>query len=126
MNQIVIFFQVDWCVLVQDLFLQGYVIIEQDYFFFGMVQVDGCIVIVVGIIGYMFIGIEIVLVQVSVILQMVCEYFGWFIVILVDIQGQCLCYCDEMLGINSYMVYLGKCVELVCCQGYCVVGLVYD
>ncbi|MFX5808811.1 biotin-independent malonate decarboxylase subunit gamma, partial [Acinetobacter baumannii] len=32
----------------------------------------------------------------------------------------------EMLGINSYMAHLGKCVELARRQGHRVVGLVYD
>jgi hypothetical protein len=33
-------------------------------------------------------------------------------VILVDTQGQRLRRRDEMLGINSYMAHLGKCIEL--------------
>jgi malonate decarboxylase gamma subunit len=47
-------------------------------------------------------------------------------VILVDTQGQRLRHRDEMLGINSYMAHLGKCVELARRQGHRVIGLVYD
>jgi malonate decarboxylase gamma subunit len=47
-------------------------------------------------------------------------------VILVDTVGQRLRRRDEMLGINSYMAHLGKCIELARKQGHRIVGLVYD
>jgi malonate decarboxylase gamma subunit len=47
-------------------------------------------------------------------------------VILIDTQGQRLRHRDEMLGINSYMAHLGKCIDLARRRGHRVVGLVYD
>jgi malonate decarboxylase gamma subunit len=40
------------------------------------------------------------------------EHPGRPILMLVDTQGQRLRHRDEMLGINSYMAHLGKCVDL--------------
>ena len=54
------------------------------------------------------------------------EHPGRAIVILVDTQGQRLRHRDEMLGINSYMAHLGKCIELARRQGHKIIGLVYD
>jgi malonate decarboxylase gamma subunit len=54
------------------------------------------------------------------------EHPGRAIVILVDTEGQRLRHRDEMLGINSYMAHLGKCVELARRSGHRIVGLVYD
>jgi malonate decarboxylase gamma subunit len=45
---------------------------------------------------------------------------------LVDTQGQRLRHRDEMLGINSYMAHLGKCVDLARRRGHKIVALVYD
>jgi malonate decarboxylase gamma subunit len=44
----------------------------------------------------------------------------------VDTQGQRLRHRDEMLGINSYMAHLGKCIDLARRRGHKVIGLVYD
>ncbi|MDR9836527.1 biotin-independent malonate decarboxylase subunit gamma [Herbaspirillum huttiense] len=126
MNQTVTPPQVDWRALAQDLFPQGHAITEQDHFLSGTAQVDGRTVTVVGTTGHTPIGIEIALAQASAILQTVREHPGRPIVILVDTQGQRLRHRDEMLGINSYMAHLGKCVELARRQGHRVVGLVYD
>ena len=126
MNQTVTPPQVDWRALAQDLFPQGHAITEQDQFLSGTAQVDGRTVTVVGTTGHTPIGIEIALAQASAILQTVREHPGRPIVILVDTQGQRLRHRDEMLGINSYMAHLGKCVELARRQGHRVIGLVYD
>ena len=45
---------------------------------------------------------------------------------LIDTQGQRLRHRDEMLGINSYMAHLGKCVDLARRKGHKIIGLVYD
>ncbi|QNB07808.1 biotin-independent malonate decarboxylase subunit gamma [Herbaspirillum frisingense] len=118
--------RVDWRALAQTLFPQGQQISEKDHFLSGTAQVDGRTVTVVGTTGHTPIGIEIALAQASVILQTVREHPGRPIVILVDTQGQRLRHRDEMLGINSYMAHLGKCVELARRQGHRVIGLVYD
>jgi malonate decarboxylase gamma subunit len=45
---------------------------------------------------------------------------------LIDTGGQRLRHRDELLGINSYMAHLGKCVEIARQQGHRVLGLIYD
>ncbi len=45
---------------------------------------------------------------------------------LIDTQGQRLRHRDELLGINSYMAHLGKCVEIARQRGHRILGLIYD
>ena len=59
-------------------------------------------------------------------LRTVQSHPGRPIVILIDTQGQRLRHRDEMLGINSYMAHLGKCVDFARRKGHVVLGLVYD
>lgn len=115
-----------WQTLADDLFPQGHSITEKAEFLSGTAQVDGEIVTVVGTTGHTPIGIEIALSQAQAILQTVREHPGRSIVILVDTQGQRLRHRDEMLGINSYMAHLGKCIALARQQGHKIIGLVYD
>ncbi|WDZ94423.1 biotin-independent malonate decarboxylase subunit gamma [Herbaspirillum sp. WKF16] len=118
--------QVDWRALAQQLFPLGHDIAEQDNFLSGTARVGEASVAVIGTTGHTPIGIEIALAQATAILATVREHPGRPIVILVDTQGQRLRHRDEMLGINSYMAHLGKCVELARRSGHRVVGLVYD
>jgi len=48
------------------------------------------------------------------------------LLLMVDTQGQRLRHRDEMLGINSYMAHLGKCLELARQLGHRIIALVYD
>jgi len=116
----------DWQLLTTQLFPGGHEIVERDNFLSGTAQVDGQPVAVIGTTGHTPIGIEIALAQAQAILQTVREHPGRPILILVDTQGQRLRHRDEMLGINSYMAHLGKCVDLARRQGHAVIGLVYD
>lgn len=116
----------DWQLLTTQLFPGGHEIVERDNFLSGTAQVDGEPVAVIGTTGHTPIGIEIALAQAQAILQTVREHPGRPILILVDTQGQRLRHRDEMLGINSYMAHLGKCVDLARRQGHTVIGLVYD
>jgi malonate decarboxylase gamma subunit len=118
--------QADWRALAQQLFPQGHEIAQQDNFLSGSATVGDATVAVVGTTGHTPIGVEIALAQAMEILKTVREHPGRAIVILVDTQGQRLRHRDEMLGINSYMAHLGKCVELARRNGHRVVGLVYD
>src|SRR5690606_28095277 len=72
------------------------------------------------------IGVEIALAQAQAVLRTVRDHPGRPIVILVDTQGQRLRRRDEMLGINSYMAHLGKCIDLARRAGHKIIGLVYD
>lgn len=116
----------NWQTLADALFPQGHSLTEKADFLCGTAQVDGEIVAVVGTTGHTPIGVEIALSQAQAVLETVRAHPGRAIVILVDTQGQRLRYRDEMLGINSYMAHLGKCIELARRQGHKIVALVYD
>ena len=116
----------NWQTLATQLFPGGHDIVERDNFLSGSAQVDGATVAVIGTTEHVPIGIEIALAQAQAILKTVQEHPGRPILILVDTQGQRLRHRDEMLGINSYMAHLGKCVDLARRRGHAVIGLVYD
>ncbi|WP_295997553.1 biotin-independent malonate decarboxylase subunit gamma [Rugamonas sp.] len=126
-----------WQTLAATLFPLGHTVAAQDDFLSGEAQVEGggaggggagetATVAVIGTTGHAPIGVEIALAQATAILRTVREHPGRAIVILVDTQGQRLRHRDEMLGINSYMAHLGKCVELARRRGHKIVALVYD
>jgi malonate decarboxylase gamma subunit len=116
----------NWQTVADALFPQGHRIVERDCFLSGEAQVDGTLVAVIGTTEHTPIGIEIALAQASAVLDTVRTHPGRPIVILVDTVGQRLRRRDEMLGINSYMAHLGKCIELARRQGHRIIGLVYD
>ena len=116
----------NWQTLADALFPGGHALIEQDNFLSGSAQSGEQAIAVVGTTGHAPIGVEIALAQARFVLQTVREHPGRPILMLVDTQGQRLRHRDEMLGINSYMAHLGKCVELARRQGHKVIALVYD
>lgn len=116
----------DWKTLASQLFPQGHDIAEHDCFLSGTAQVDGKAVAVIGTTDHTPIGIEIALAQAQALLDTVRHHPQRPIIILVDTQGQRLRHRDEMLGINSYMAHLGKCIELARRRKHKVIGLVYD
>jgi malonate decarboxylase gamma subunit len=116
----------NWQNVADALFPQGHRIAERNNFLSGEAQVGGQTVTVIGTTGHTPIGVEIALAQATAILDTVRQHPGRPIVIMVDTEGQRLRRRDEMLGINSYMAHLGKCVELARRQGHRIVGLVYD
>ena len=116
----------DWKKLADTLFPEGHAIVEQEDFLCGSAQVGGHPVAVIGTTGHTPIGVEIALAQAKAILRTVREYPGMPILMLIDTQGQRLRHRDEMLGINSYMAHLGKCVDLARRKGHKIIGLVYD
>jgi malonate decarboxylase gamma subunit len=116
----------NWEKLTQALFPAGHAVTAQDDFLSGTALVGEQTVTVVGTTGHAAIGVEIALAQARTILQTVRDTPGRAIVMLVDTQGQRLRHRDEMLGINSYMAHLGKCVDLARRKGHKVIALVYD
>ena len=116
----------DWKKLADTLFPEGHAIVEQKDFLCGSAQVDGQALAVIGTTGHTPIGVEIALAQAQAILRTVREFPGRPILMLIDTQGQRLRHRDEMLGINSYMAHLGKCVDLARRKGHKIIGLVYD
>lgn len=116
----------DWKKLAGVLFPQGHSIVAKNDFLCGSAQVDDQMVMVIGTTGHTPIGVEIALAQAKAILHTVREFPGKPILMLIDTQGQRLRHRDEMLGINSYMAHLGKCVDLARRNGHKIIGLVYD
>jgi malonate decarboxylase gamma subunit len=116
----------NWQTLADALFPRGHALIEKDNFLSGSAQSGEQTIAVVGTTGHAPIGVEIALAQARCVLHTVREHPGRPILLLVDTQGQRLRHRDEMLGINSYMAHLGKCVELARRQGHKVIALVYD
>ena len=115
-----------WQEVANRLFPQGHAVTENASFLSGTAQVNGNTVAVIGTTDHVPIGVEIALAQAEAVLETVRSHPGRPILILVDTQGQRLRHRDEMLGINSYMAHLGKCIELARRQGHAVLGLVYD
>ena len=115
-----------WNTLASQLFPDGHDIVEHDNFLSGTGQIDGKPIAVIGTTDHTPIGIEIALAQASAVLKTVRDSPQRPILILVDTQGQRLRHRDEMLGINSYMAHLGKCIDLARRKGHVVIGLVYD
>jgi malonate decarboxylase gamma subunit len=115
-----------WQTLADTLFPRGHAVTETDRFLSGSAQSGTQTIAVLGTTGHAPIGVEIALEQARFVLATVREYPGRPILMLVDTQGQRLRHRDEMLGINSYMAHLGKCVELARRQGHKVIALVYD
>jgi malonate decarboxylase gamma subunit len=115
-----------WQTLADALFPRGHSLTEVDNFLSGSAQSGEQVIAVVGTTDHAPIGVEIALAQARFVLQTVREHPGRPILMLVDTAGQRLRHRDEMLGINSYMAHLGKCVELARREGHKVIALVYD
>jgi malonate decarboxylase gamma subunit len=115
-----------WQTLADALFPRGHSLTENDNFLSGSAQSGEQTIAVLGTTGHAPIGVEIALAQARFVLQAVREHPGRPILMLVDTVGQRLRHRDEMLGINSYMAHLGKCVELARREGHKVIALVYD
>ncbi|RJF92365.1 biotin-independent malonate decarboxylase subunit gamma [Noviherbaspirillum saxi] len=116
----------NWKTIASELFPQGHDIAEKGFVLSGTAKVDGSDVAVIGTTAHVPIGVEIALAQAELVLRTVRDHPRWPIVILIDTQGQLLRHRDEMLGINSYMAHLGKCIDLARRRGHPIIGLVYD
>ena len=112
--------------LLAQLFPQGQEVTIVDDFISGTAVIDGQSISVIGTSGHTPIGVEIALAQARAVLATVRNHPQRAILLLVDTQGQRLRHRDEMLGINSYMAHLGKCIELARQSGHKVIALVYD
>ena len=115
-----------WQAVAARLFPQGHAIVEVKNFLSGTATVGLTTVAVIGTTDHTPIGVEIALAQAHAVLDAVRNHPKRPILILVDTQGQRLRHRDEMLGINSYMAHLGKCIEFARLQGHRVIALVYD
>jgi malonate decarboxylase gamma subunit len=81
---------------------------------------------VTGTTNHAEVGVEVTLAMARTVLETVRRHPGWPLLFLMDTQGQRLRHRDELLGLNSYMAHLGKCVEIARQRGHKIIGLVYD
>ncbi|MFZ6692970.1 biotin-independent malonate decarboxylase subunit gamma [Undibacterium sp. SXout20W] len=112
--------------MADQLFPTGHQITESQDFLCGTAQVNGVVTSIIGTTGHTPIGVEIALKQAQAVLKTIHEFPQRPILLMVDTQGQRLRHRDEMLGINSYMAHLGKCLELARQSGHKIIALVYD
>ena len=118
-----------WQAIAALLFPHGHEIEQQGPLLHGTAQLAGAVTLKVAVIGtceHTPIGVEIALQQARLVLDVVRNCPQRPILLLIDTCGQRLRHRDEMLGINSYMAHLGKCIELARQNGHKVLALVYD
>jgi malonate decarboxylase gamma subunit len=116
----------DWKTVANRLFPQGHDIVARGDFLTGTGSCGEHVFTVAGTTHHAEVGVEITLAMASTVLATVREHCGRPILFLMDTQGQRLRRSDELLGINSYMAHLGKCIEIARQRGHRTLGLVYD
>ena len=115
-----------WMRVADQLFPDGHEITEVQDFLCGSAKINSTTISIIGTTGHTPIGVEIALAQAQAVLNTVRDFPKRPILLMVDTQGQRLRHRDEMLGINSYMAHLGKCLELARQLGHKIIALVYD
>jgi malonate decarboxylase gamma subunit len=116
----------DWRSATEGLFPQGHDVVEQRQMLLGSGRSGSVTFTVIGTTGHAEVGVEISLAMATAVLDTVRRHSGRPILFLMDTQGQKLTRRDEMLGLNSYMAHLGKCVAIARQRGHKILGLVYD
>jgi malonate decarboxylase gamma subunit len=117
---------VDWRTVAGRLFPQGHDIVLQGDLLIGSGRCGTQDFAVTGTANHAEVGVEITLGMARKVLDTVRAHPRRPILFLIDTQGQRLRRHDELLGINSYMAHLGKCVEVARARGHPTIGLVYD
>lgn len=115
-----------WRTIAGELFPQGFEIIEQGDLLMGSGRCGGQTFTVLGTMRHAEVGVEISLAMAREVLATIRSHPKRPILFLMDTQGQRLRHRDEMLGLNSYMAHLGKCIQVARDHGHRVLGLVYD
>ena len=116
----------NWHALLSSLFPAGFSVQEEASVLSGSGVVNGTTIAVIGTCNHTPIGVETALEQARLVLEVVQNFPSRPILLLVDTQGQRLRHRDEMLGINSYMAHLGKCLQIARERGHSILALVYD
>lgn len=123
-----------WQDVAQALFPAGHQIVQDGDFLCGEARMamdagpdltSALTWAVIGTCDHAEIGVEIALRQAAAVLEVVRNTPRRPLLLLVDTCGQRLRHRDEMLGINSYMAHLGKCLEYARQQGHIILALVY-
>ena len=116
----------DWRIVAEALFPQGHEVTQADDFLCGSGRCGNHSFAVIGTTSHAEVGVELALAMARAVLDTVRHYPERPILFLIDTQGQRLRHRDELLGINSYMAHLGKCVEIARQRGHRILGLIYD
>jgi malonate decarboxylase gamma subunit len=116
----------DWKAVADGLFPQGHEIAQAGDLLAGSGRCGNHSFAVIGTTNHAEVGVELALAMAGAVLDTVRRYPERPILFLIDTRGQRLRHRDELLGINSYMAHLGKCVEIARQRGHRVIGLIYD
>ena len=116
----------DWKIVAEQLFPQGHTVNADGDFLSGAGRNEGQDFAVIGTTNHAEVGVELALAMARAVLEAVRQTPKRPILFLIDTRGQRLRHRDELLGINSYMAHLGKCVEIARMRGHRVLGLIYD
>ena len=115
-----------WKTVAHQLFPKGHEIKEENNILSGTALVQDQTAAIVGTTSHTSIGFAIAIQLASFILAVVREHPQRPIIILIDTEGQRLRRKDEMLGINSAMAHLAKCVDLARRKKHKIIGIVYE
>jgi len=115
-----------WKAVADALFPQGHEIEQTGDLLCGNGRCREHTFAVVGTTNHAEVGVELALAMARAVLDTVRRFPQRPLLFLIDTSGQRLRRRDELLGINSYMAHLGKCVELARQHGHRVLGLIYD
>lgn len=116
----------DWKTVADRLFPQGHDIAQDEDLLSGSGRCGQQSFAVIGTTNHAEVGVELALAMASAVLDTVRHHPERPLLFLIDTRGQRLRHRDELLGINSYMAHLGKCVEVARQRGHRVLGLIYD
>jgi len=116
----------DWRAVTDALFPQGHEVAQTGDFLCGTGSCGKQLFAVIGTTNHAEVGVELALAMGRAVLNVVQKHPGRPVLFLIDTKGQRLRHRDELLGINSYMAHLGKCVEIARQRGHRVLGLIYD
>ena len=115
-----------WRSVADRLFSAGYEIEQKGDLLRGEGRCGEQSFAVIGTTNHAEVGIELALAMAEAVLDTVRMHPGRPVLFLIDTQGQRLRHRDELLGINSFMAHLSKCVEIARRQGHRILGLIYD
>jgi malonate decarboxylase gamma subunit len=116
----------DWKTVADALFPQGHDVARAGDLLSGTGHAGNQAFAIIGTTNHAEVGIELALAMARAVLDTVRAHPGRPLLFLIDTRGQRLRLRDELLGINSYMAHLGKCVEVARQRGHRVLGLIYD
>src|SRR5688572_20294364 len=111
--------------LLEELFPGGHDVSFSENFVCGTGSCGVHTVAVIGTTSRTAVGVELAHAMAGEVLKVVRSHSGRPILLLVDTQGQRLRRRDEMLGLNSYMAHLAKCLEIARRHGHRIASLVY-